>query len=184
MSLFGIIDTAKNLGNYPLANAAFACLMELSLDCDRELEIRWESEDPEGEFLWDYYDILVISDGLRSACIPVPLITNRLVWRSLAKIVDRVEHDRNLVEWVDPKPQLTHLRDQLLKLYPNAQELAHKHLEDDQSKGDCAVCPYRVTGHNKGSLYCTVHPFGYPDLPLCPDWEIDLRSRIWVESKI
>jgi hypothetical protein len=83
--LFQIIDKAKDLGSYPLANAAFAALADHALDNEEQLHFVWEYSQTKCREEDLYYDLLFISDGLREACIPAPLLKKPSAFRSICK---------------------------------------------------------------------------------------------------
>lgn len=109
--LFNIIDEAKNIGEYNIANAAFAVLLysvfnqkEISWLANEEapLFLNFEIETSNEEEVNTYYDLLVIKYGEREACIPVPLVAAE-VFAFFAKqgqipVIDRKNHNREQQE--------------------------------------------------------------------------------------
>jgi hypothetical protein len=100
--LFSVIDSAKKLGSYAIANLAMACLLEEALDRPHQVKLLWETEYCNEN--WElyspnlnYYDIAVISDGIRSACVPAPILKDNVAkaFMSLATLVDRYDHKRD-----------------------------------------------------------------------------------------
>lgn len=167
--LFSIIKKAKKLGSYSLANLAFAALVESVIDWESAIHFKWIASPDDDE----YYDLFVISDGIREACIPTPLLRNPQAFREIcskeeSRSIPVSKLDTDIVN-IDTKKELEKLRSEIEQITPNAQELAHKYL----AQNECQVCPFYATGHNKGAIHCSVHPFGYPDQK-CPDWDVDL----------
>ena len=84
--VISLCNEAKKYDFMKLANYFFAIAFEYSLDCrPAEIQYVWERSERdmerrerEGLFLRDtaYYDLFVISDGLKKARIPVPLLKN------------------------------------------------------------------------------------------------------------
>lgn len=145
--LFKIIDDAKNVGSYQISNLAFACLLNLALDRD-DLKIIWESSDNSLEDEWEnvepysYYDLVVISDGLRDACIPVPIIRPGyqkscfLDAKERGNFWERRVHERNVGKCF-PR-QKEYLEEKLLEVFPDCRELAGRYLDLTQSQeGSC-----------------------------------------------
>lgn len=134
--LFSTIDSAKNLGAYAIANLAFACLLEKSMELD-DLKFLWETQDNENWELYNpddnYYDIAVITDGLRSACIPAPLLRDDIAkgFMSRSEIVERREHNRKMSRVLDSEKYVEELYGNLIRAYPNAVLLAIKYLNSD-----------------------------------------------------
>lgn len=141
--LFKIIDDSKNVGCFKTANLAFACLLNLAL-VRKELKIIWESYDNSQEYEWEnveftcFYDLVVISDGLRDACIPVPLIRP---WYQKACFLNAKErgnfwekrvHQRNIGKCLPGQEE--YLESKLLQVFPNCQELAEEYLDLGQSE--------------------------------------------------
>jgi hypothetical protein len=135
---FAIIEQAKKLGSYSVANQAFACLVDLALDFEKELHFIWQHS-PGNDDEDSYYDLLVISDGIRSACISAPLLRKPSVFRSLCrKEEDREEHDRVFSYLIslkekEIKKELKKIRRKLAGTAPNAGELYRKYLVDTSS---------------------------------------------------
>ncbi len=177
-ALFSIIKKAKKLGSYSLANLAFAALIESVMDWESAIKFKWmvapSAADEDYDDIEDgiYYDLLVISDGIREACIPAPLLRNPKAFREICgnedvRSTSASSLDADIVA-VDTKKELENLRIAIEQV-ANAQESAHKYL----AERECQVCPYFATGANKGAIHCSVHPFGYPDQK-CMDWEVNL----------
>lgn len=135
-ALFTIINRAKDLGSYSVANLAFSCLIDLALDFEKELHFIWEkSSGNDDEDI--YYDLLSISDGIRSVCIPAPLLNKPLVFRSLCdKEEERKEHTRSIKKWIleieDWEKVISSLKQQILEIFPNAEKLKEKYLATSQ----------------------------------------------------
>jgi hypothetical protein len=134
-TLFTILNKAKDLGSYRIANLAFSCLIDLALDLEKELHFIWEkSQGNDEEDI--YYDLLVISDGIRSVCIPAPILKKPLVFRSLCKEEeDKEEHNRSIKEWileVHFEEEIGAMFQQILGIFPNALELREKYLEPQE----------------------------------------------------
>jgi hypothetical protein len=166
--LFGIIEKAKNVKSFDLANLAFATLLDEALNHPKELKFLWES-DSCGDWRayspsLNYYDLAVISDGIRSACIPAPLLRDKYAkaFMSMSEIIDRKEHNR-LLGWdaFDKLPYLEaylqSLLDELLADFPNAIALGEKYLTQ---QSPCEKCPYYF-GRNE--INCAPHPSGLPE---------------------
>lgn len=141
--LFKIIDDAKNVGCYQIANLAFACLLDLALDRE-DLKIIWESSDNSQEDEWEnvepysYYDLVVISDGLRDVCIPVPIIRPGyqkscfLDAKERGNFWEKRIHQRNVGKCLPGQKE--YLESELLQVFPNCRELADKYLDLTQSQ--------------------------------------------------
>lgn len=178
LNLFNLIESAKTVGSYSLANAAFAVLLDKSLDVSqKKIKFFWETEGDD-DF---YYDLAVISDGLREVCIPAPLLRFPKAFKSLSVEIERRVHDRRFKEISLPqaKKDLTRIKEQIIEISPNVQELINTHISPQEgkfpSRGECRLCPHFVDGHNRGAIHCTVNPSGHPNSGgNCPDWELDL----------
>lgn len=172
--LFSTINKAKDLGSYSIANLAFSCLIDLALDLEKELHFVWEKS-PGNDDDDIYYDLLVVTDGIRSACIPAPLLDKPLVFRSLCKKeVEKKYHHRNYDHLLkmteeDVKNEVQKLVQKLFEVLPNCLDL-QKYLV----KKECTICKYRYDG---SEIHCAVNPLGYPS-PKCKDWEPDLTLGI------
>ena len=97
--LFSIINQAKDLGSYEIANRAFAVLLAHAMrGDDLTLFIDSDSDEP----LNDYYALLSImgSKG-REACIPLPLVKSEVIFR----LRD--------AEWLSPRYRGKHNRELL-----------------------------------------------------------------------
>lgn len=141
--LFKIIEAAKNVGCYKIANTAFACLLNLALDRD-DLKIIWESQDNSQEDEWEnvephsYYDLVVISDGLRDACIPVPIIRPGyqkscfLDAKERGNFWDIRYHHRSDRRCLPGQKE--YLEQMLVGAFSNCQELADKYLDLTKSR--------------------------------------------------
>jgi hypothetical protein len=94
-TMFNLIDTAKDLGSFSLANTAFAVLLDKALDLDENVfQLFWDkSRGNDDDDI--YYDLLVVSDGLREACIPAPLLKDPLQWRRICIERERGNHNRH-----------------------------------------------------------------------------------------
>jgi hypothetical protein len=185
--LFNLVGKSQIIHNYFLANLGFACLMNEKFANKKELKIIHESNDED-----DYYDLFVISDGIREVKIPLPLIKNhnKLVEYCGSNNNSRWRRDNQEIS-IKNMEELSNLSidnlivqikkdfDKLLELYPNCQRYARKYLADK----DCTVCPYFAREYNKGAIHCSVHPFGYPERGLCGDWDI-LIDRAEVEYRL
>lgn len=137
-NLFSTINKVKDLGSYSVANLAFSCLLDLSLDAEKELQFIWEKS-PGNDDDDIYYDLLVISDGIRRVCLPAPLLKKPLVWRDLCnKEVEREEHNRSVKEWIlgvqDYESYVDYLKQGILDIFPNALELKEKYLSPSPSR--------------------------------------------------
>lgn len=192
--LFRIIDEAKSLKVYSIANAAWCVLLDKSLDKSfKEIQFLYEDAGDEG----DYYDLATISDGLREACIPIPLLKPNIVkaFKEMSQKIDRKEHCRQYdkisfeIEYGEKikdhiaeieailnqkKSKLKNLASRIS--IPGIQELINKYLQPSQcgGKSDCKSCYYFA---NNNSILCGVHPMGYPS-EACPDWELRSDSSI------
>ena len=169
-SLFHVIDRAKNLSSYSVANLGFVALANAALDKEESLFLVWETCFEEDI----YYDLLVVSDGLRSACIPAPLLAKPNAWRSICKKeIPKQHHDRNIegiavMSDFEIKTNLNSLLKTILTITPDCQSLANKYLANKE----CQICPYFAKGHNANAIHCTIHPFGYPfSSHQCNEWE-------------
>jgi len=117
VSLFKIIEAAKNLGCYPIANVAFRSLLWLNYEAKKPLLVteveteNWElgSEDEGWKYPFvlgqgyyidshnTYYDLLVLRYEAEYACIPMPLVEeDNPLWYALERAVfkDKLEHSR------------------------------------------------------------------------------------------
>jgi len=108
--VFDIIEGAKNIEFYPLANLAYAALLDRHFLEPRNdlLTCEWATDDPEGLTAEaSYYDLLnlkiVTATGERRVNIPVPIINPLFVISALkhAKIVERGPHNRETREEVE-----------------------------------------------------------------------------------
>lgn len=203
LQLFSLIERAKNLGNYQLANAAFAVLIDRALDVSsRKLRFEWEPHENSYDRESIYYDLFRISDGLRTACIPAPLLSKPMTLKSMSVEVDPIEHrrshkllkgileaaqemqrkDRNpdlhrAVERVSRPAvddELKGIKNRILEIEPNLSAIAAKYLASpSKGTGECAICPFFARDRNQGAIHCTVHPSGHPNQQgCCPDFEI------------
>lgn len=139
--LFSIIDQAKNLENYTIANTAFAVLLSLAMgDDDNSLSLYIDS-DVENceESISDYYGLLSIVDrnnGL-AACIPLPLVK----WEILCQLERegflsyryRGEHNRETISVTEPvKERMAQTLDwALCQMYPKCKHEADKLLHQN-----------------------------------------------------
>jgi hypothetical protein len=101
-------NQAKDIGEYDLANAAFAVLLDRYLDgfrFDSEtydgLWLEWETQDETGKYVPElYYDLLNVcclsEDGPIGLCIPVPILDPHSAMTALktAHICEREQHGR------------------------------------------------------------------------------------------
>jgi hypothetical protein len=117
VSLFKIIEAAKNLGCYPVANWAFRILLYLNFYSKKHLLVsevetdNWELGNElhgwEYPFIMGqgyyidyhcfYYDLLVLRYEAEYACIPMPLVKeDNSLWYALERAVfkDKLEHSR------------------------------------------------------------------------------------------
>ena len=116
--LFTLASSAKNCGDYLLANEIFAVLAHMSISRTADVYIGYEQNpgcDDIVENLFDkdgagYYDLpfLFDSDG-NYLCIPLPLVSrhfcNHIVWNCI-KWQDREEDSHNRNHWrLGHKPQ-------------------------------------------------------------------------------
>lgn len=168
MNLFAIINRAKSLGTYATANLAFACLLDKAIDSEG-YKFYWEGENgfrcyAHPNCLEDsYYDLAVISDGLREACIPVPLLKEGVAKAFLQLVgkegfIWRREHNRQRVRLVSIKllqSEIDELNQKILGAFPNAHNLERKYLVLK-----CQNCPYFDESH---SIHCSVFPLGVPE---------------------
>lgn len=169
--MFSIVQWAKELGSNHVANLAFACLLEAATN-NKHLKIFWEVSDCNNEFL----DLLAVSDGLRVARIPIPLLRYPDNFKNIAIQRQRLERfnfiNPKVLQVEDITGELRKLFLLILERYPNASQLAEKHLLGKE----CSLCAYHCNGHNAGAIYCAVHPFGYPN-ERCNDWELDIYNH-------
>lgn len=137
--LFTTIESSKKLGSYALANLAWGCLLELSLDEDKALKWVWETQEEQTEWrlynsTLNYYDLAVITDGLRSACIPAPILKDEHAkkFMKLATPKWKEEHNRQVdaKKFLVAEQELSQLFQKLMEDYPNAWELAEKYFEE------------------------------------------------------
>jgi hypothetical protein len=130
-ALLMIVNKAKELGSYSVANLAFSCLIDIALDLEKELHFIWEKS-PGNDDDDIYYDLLVISDGIRNTSIPAPLLKKPEVFRSLCKKEEeKEEHNRSIKQWIleiEFEEERLSLRQQIFSLFPNALELKEKYL--------------------------------------------------------
>ena len=114
IALFKIIEAAKNLGCYPIANLAFRLLLWLNYEAKKPLlvtEVETETWHEREGFQYpfvvgqgyyidhhcSYYDLLVIRYEAEYACIPMPLVEeDNHLWYALERAVfkDKLEHSR------------------------------------------------------------------------------------------
>lgn len=118
VSLFRLVDTAKNLGCYPVANAAFRLLLWLNYEAKKPLLVsevetdNWElgADNWQYPFVYGkgyyiehhchYYDLLVLRYKGEYACIPMPLVpVDNPLWHALERAVfkDKQEHNRETI---------------------------------------------------------------------------------------
>lgn len=172
MSLFQDISFFKNIGEYKVANILFAQLLDIAIDHPREYKLIWESTNLHyrGEVLivpdWEkydpdnnYFDLLVISDGLRKSCIPAPLLKNNVAkaLMSLVSIFEDKHHslrEHDFIEEDEKKAKVL----EILKKYPQALEKARKYLKQTLIPyHGCEKCVYF---YGDGGIHCAIHPFG------------------------
>ena len=93
--LINICNQCKNIGNYNLANSAFAVALENLSGKDTGILI--ETDDETGEYT-AYYDLITIVTPTNSACIPTPLLSTLMVAQmyKAGRIVDREVHNRQV----------------------------------------------------------------------------------------
>ncbi|MDO8495784.1 MAG: hypothetical protein Q7S32_04740 [bacterium] len=84
--LISLASTAKDIGEYTLANAIFVVLID-------EKGAKWEWEDSGDNA---YYDLAVVKYGRWKLCIPAPMLETTLALNFLknAKVQERGDHDR------------------------------------------------------------------------------------------
>jgi hypothetical protein len=177
--LFSIIEESKNLGCYEVANIAFAILLDVALDSSaKKYKLIWESNDnyphqwERFDELDTYYDLLTISDGIQSACIPVPLLrkSSAKALMSLCELADKHESHRcfDCNKWQDADKLIVELWEKLIKAYPEALNLSHKYL-------GCSFCKYFA---GKGeTINCFLHPEGLKGRQICKDFEFQLDIK-------
>jgi hypothetical protein len=166
--LFQIVEESKNVKCFDLANLAFAVLLDEALNHPKELKFLWES-DSCGDWRayspgLNYYDLAVISDGIRSACIPAPLLLDKYAkaFMSMAEIIDRKQHNR-LLDWESFEKipvleiYLQALLGRLLQVCPSAIALGQKYLKQPSP---CDGCPYY---YGNANINCAPHPHGLPE---------------------
>ncbi len=116
LELIALADRAKSHGEYKLANAIFAILLDHYLFHVTEPEegeppemwLLWETSDPGGDLpLETYYDLLVIGaydNGAIHLNCPVPLLSLRAAVTAL-KSAEKVERDAHLRAHLDTTPE-------------------------------------------------------------------------------
>jgi len=116
VSLFRLIEVAKNLGCYPIANWAFRLLLWLNWNAKENLLVtEVETENYEfGDDDWkypfvmgqgyyidhhdSYYDLLILRYEAEYACIPMPLVqVDNLLWFALERAVFKGKQEHNRV---------------------------------------------------------------------------------------
>ena len=107
---FELIDNAKNLCNYHLANIVFVWLMERK-DVQWGIEILPEEQEEKkindctpDEIRWTYYhyhSLLTLRKNDLYACIPLPMLAGWVIAKALNKVlspVPRLDHCREIKE--------------------------------------------------------------------------------------
>lgn len=181
MSLFSIINEAKSLAAYDLANIAFAALIDEALD-NEWYQLIWESNENHPnqwrhyDQLNTYYDLFTISDGLRRACIPAPILRHNVAkaLMSLSKEEDKHTSNRVFVvaNWQNVGEKIRRLWDKLINNYPNVIDLAHKYL-------GCRFCKFFAPGT---PINCFPHPEGLKGSQSCVDFVFDFDLEKQSES--
>lgn len=129
MKLFSLINQAKSIGSYALANLAFAVLIDVALDNEKSLSLEWEGDSKDSNDY--YYDLLVITDGLRSACIPAPLLKSPKRFRSICnrETEKRWHQRRGVILGGDIKKEAEKILNEILKAFPDAYVMHAKYLD-------------------------------------------------------
>lgn len=127
--LFNLVNQAKSIGSYALANLSFAVLIDLALDNEKSFSFEWEgdSNDPDDY----YYDLLTITDGLRSACIPAPLLKNPKAFREICDRETEIKwhRRRGIVLKGGISKEAEKILNEILVLSPNAYALCKRYLD-------------------------------------------------------
>lgn len=77
--LFSVINQAKDLGSYEIANRAFAVLLSHALRGGEGLRLFVDSNEEDYDASWDdYYGLLSIAGESGEVCIPLPLVKEDL----------------------------------------------------------------------------------------------------------
>ncbi|MFB6230591.1 MAG: hypothetical protein ABEL04_05485 [Salinibacter sp.] len=80
-ALIAFAEKAKNGGNYPAANAAFALVLDTCLPrAECSLSIREPATAPTGEMTDGYYDLAYVRAGEQETCIPVPKLQGEVAY--------------------------------------------------------------------------------------------------------
>ena len=174
--LFALIQAAKSLACYEIANIGFAVLLDQALEYPKAYQLIWESQEnlPEEwqmfEMLDTFYDLAVISDGLQQACIPAPLLKPGVAKAFMSLSSPDYKHQSNRVhsiqKWLEADKAIKKLWDSLITAYPNTLELAEKYL-------GCFSCMYFAGEGN--AINCVPHPFGVCGRT-CVDFAVDIEA--------
>jgi hypothetical protein len=134
--LVEIVNEAKNIGNYDIANSAFAVALEHYGNKDAAIFI--ETDSSSGKYS-PYYDLVCVTSRTDTACIPTPLLHTLTVASAYkaGRFVEREAHNR---ETSITNPELEQsLREELISLAGSEQMIAaairtHLALVDDDSE--------------------------------------------------
>lgn len=138
--IFEIINTAKSMQFYAIANAAMALLINEAVK-NEEFVVYLETQDS-ASLEQTYYDLLGVFDpgsGMR-AVIPAPLVSN-LVFCYLAKsgrltVIEKIDHVR---EFVEPNfEEQQKLMKRLSALSPDVLSAISLNLQQSGEEDDCA----------------------------------------------
>ena len=95
----------------------------------------WENIDCKWHEMSTYYDLVTISDGLRDACIPVPLLNQKVALACFEDAKERknfiAKREHNRSHSPNLPGQFDYLLGQLEKICPNWRELANEYLAED-----------------------------------------------------
>lgn len=134
-------EKAKRLADYHTANFIWASLLDCALDVsDRKIKFLWESDQPDD--VDDYYALAVISDSLRTACIPSPLLKKkyRKAFYFTAEKIDRKIHQRSwrhlqaIPSFDVLENELQEIKRELTLIFPEHQSAVEKYLDLSKMK--------------------------------------------------
>lgn len=136
--LFSIVNKAEELCSCSIANLAFVCLIEAALEyAPREVRFLWASDSPKEYITFPaWYDLAIISDGLRQASIPAWLLKEDFAKGLMqgSEVVCKDDFPSFLPEANWQKlpnliNELNHLFDSLISVYPHALRLWDKYMK-------------------------------------------------------